>query len=146
MIVLLRPSSTSKYLPEIPSNFQKEWEITSYTTKSNNFDNRQSFSTKKNYNIFRRNNELLTQLKTHQNSLDNNYKYDFLPFPSLRLQYKKTDEKSKTKKKFEIKKSNFNVIYLNLSHRTTEYTNKSSQEYSIEAIDKNQIVNILELI
>ena len=132
---------SKKYLPEIPSNFQKEWEITSYTTKSNNFDNRQSFSTKKNYNIFRRNNELLTQLKTHQNSLDNNYKYDFLPFPSLRLQYKKTDEKSKTKKKFEIKKSNFNVIYLNLSHRTTEYTNKSSQEYSVEAIDKNQIVN-----
>ena len=119
-----------KHLPKIPSIFQKECEITSYTTRTNNFNN-------KKLNIFRRNNDFLNALKTHQNSYNNYKNYDFLPFPSLTQQFKITDEKSKTKKKFEIKKSNFNIIYLNLSQRT----NRSNQEYSVEDIDKNKFVN-----
>ena len=130
-------NKSKKYLPKIPPTFQKEWEITSYTTRTNNFNNRGSYSTNKKNNIFRRNNEIFNALMTHQNSIDNYNKYDFLPFPSLTQRYKKTDEKSKTKKKFGTKKSNFNIIYLNLSQRN----NKSKQEYSVEGIDKNQFVN-----
>ena len=130
-------NKSKKYLPKIPSTFQKEWEITSYTTKTNNFNNKGSFSTNKKNNIFRRNNEIFNALMTHQNSHGDYNKYDFLPFPSLTQRHKKTDEKSKTKKKFEIKKTNFNIIYLNLSQRT----NISNHEYSVEGIDKNQLVN-----
>jgi hypothetical protein len=53
-------------------------------------------------------------------------------------QYKIIDEKSKTKKKFEIKKSNFNIIYLNLSNPANKLIQK---EYSVEQIDKNEFVN-----
>ena len=48
---------SKKFLPTIPSNLQKELEITAYTTKTNlltqkNF-NRESFSSNKNHNIFK---------------------------------------------------------------------------------------------
>ena len=76
---------------------------------------------------------------THQYSQDNfKNNHEFLPFPSLTQQYKIIDEKSKTKKKFEIKKSNFNIIYLNLSNPANKLIQK---EYSVEQIDKNEFVN-----
>ena len=40
-------NKSKKYLPKIPPTFQKEWEITSYTTRTNNFNNRGSYSTNK---------------------------------------------------------------------------------------------------
>ena len=131
-----------KFLPKIPLNLQKDWEITAYTTRTNDqtskvLSKKESFFFSKNSNILKRNNDYMKFLMTHQNSHDNYYKNDFLPFPSLTQQYKKIDENSKNKKKFEIKKSNFNIIYLNLSQNT----NKSNQEFSVETIDKNKIVN-----
>ena len=136
------PKKTKKFLPKIPLNLPKDWEITAYTTRASNqtskvLSKKESFFSNKKSNIFRRNNDYLKFLMTHQNSHDNYYKSNFLPFPSLTQQYKKTDENSKNKKKFEIKKSNFNVIYLNLSQNT----NKSNQEFSVETIDKNKFVN-----
>ena len=133
---------SKKFLPTIPSNLQKEFEITAYTTKTNlltqkNF-NRESFSSNKNHNIFKRNINFLNSLMTHQYSQDNfKNNHEFLPFPSLTQQYKKTDEKFKNKKKFENKKSNFNIIYLNLSNKN----NKENEEYSVEQIEKNEFVN-----
>ena len=77
--------------------------------------------------------------KIYKNGQNNNFKnnHEFLPFPSLTQQYKKTDEKFKNKKKFENKKSNFNIIYLNLSNKN----NKENEEYSVEQIEKNEFVN-----
>ena len=137
------PKKTKNYLPTIPSNLQKELEITAYTSRTNyltknNFNNRASFSSNKKSYIIKRNNDFYSSLMTHQNSQENFKKNEFLPFPSLTQQYKIIDEKSKTKKKFEIKKSNFNIIYLNLSNPTNKLIQK---EYSVEQIDKNEFVN-----
>ena len=137
------PKKTKNYLPTIPSNLQKELEITAYTSRTNtltknNFNNRASFSSNKKSYIIKRNNDFYSSLMTHQNSQENLKKNEFLPFPSLIQQYKIIDEKSKTKKKFEIKKSNFNIIYLNLSNPANKLIQK---EYSVEQIDKNEFVN-----
>ncbi len=137
------PKKTKNYLPTIPSNLQKELEITAYTSRTNtltknNFNNRASFSSNKKSYIIKRNNDFYSSLMTHQNSQENFKKNEFLPFPSLIQQYKIIDEKSKTKKKFEIKKSNFNIIYLNLSNPANKLIQK---EYSVEQIDKNEFVN-----
>ena len=137
------PKKTKNYLPTIPSNLQKELEITAYTSRTNtltknNFNNRASFSSNKKSYIIKRNNDFYSSLMTHQNSQENLKKNEFLPFPSLTQQYKIIDEKSKTKKKFEIKKSNFNIIYLNLSNPANKLIQK---EYSVEQIDKNEFVN-----
>ena len=137
------PKKTKNYLPTIPSNLQKELEITAYTSRTNtltknNFNNRASFSSNKKSYIIKRNNDFYSSLMTHQNSQENFKKNEFLPFPSLTQQYKIIDEKSKTKKKFEIKKSNFNIIYLNLSNPANKLIQK---EYSVEQIDKNEFVN-----
>ena len=137
------PKKTKNYLPTIPSNLQKELEITAYTSRTNtltknNFNNRASFSSNKKSYIIKRNNDFYSSLMTHQNSQENLKKNEFLPFPSLTQQYKIIDEKSRTKKKFEIKKSNFNIIYLNLSNPANKLIQK---EYSVEQIDKNEFVN-----
>ena len=137
------PKKTKNILPTIPSNLQKELEITAYTSRTNtltknNFNNRASFSSNKKSYIIKRNNDFYSSLMTHQNSQENLKKNEFLPFPSLTQQYKIIDEKSKTKKKFEIKKSNFNIIYLNLSNPANKLIQK---EYSVEQIDKNEFVN-----
>ena len=137
------PKKTKNYLPTIPSNLQKELEITAYTSRTNtltknNFNNRASFSSNTKSYIIKRNNDFYSSLMTHQNSQENLKKNEFLPFPSLIQQYKIIDEKSKTKKKFEIKKSNFNIIYLNLSNPANKLIQK---EYSVEQIDKNEFVN-----
>ena len=137
------PKKTKNYLPTIPSNLQKELEITAYTSRTNtltknNFNNRASFSSNKKSYIIKRNNDFYSSLMTHQNSQENLKKNEFLPFPSLIQQYKIIDEKSKTKKKFESKKSNFNIIYLNLSNPANKLIQK---EYSVEQIDKNEFVN-----
>ena len=137
------PKKTKNYLPTIPSNLQKELEITAYTSRTNtltknNFNNRASFSSNKKSYIIKRNNDFYSSLMTHQNSQENLKKNEFLPFPSLTQQYKIIDEKSKTKKKIEIKKSNFNIIYLNLSNPANKLIQK---EYSVEQIDKNEFVN-----
>ena len=137
------PKKTKNYLPTIPSNLQKELEITAYTSRTNtltknNFNNRASFSSNKKSYIIKRNNDFYSSLMTHQNSQENLKKNEFLPFPSMTQQYKIIDEKSKTKKKFEIKKSNFNIIYLNLSNPANKLIQK---EYSVEQIDKNEFVN-----
>ena len=137
------PKKTKNYLPTIPSNLQKELEITAYTSRTNtltknNFNNRASFSSNTKSYIIKRNNDFYSSLMTHQNSQENLKKNEFLPFPSLTQQYKIIDEKSKTKKKFEIKKSNFNIIYLNLSNPANKLIQK---EYSVEQIDKNEFVN-----
>ena len=137
------PKKSKNYLPTIPTNLQKDLEITAYTTRrntltKNNFNNRASFSSNKNSYIIKRNNDFYNSLLTHQNSQENFKKNEFLPFPSLTQQYKIIDEKSKMKKKFEIKKSNFNIIYLNLSNPSNKLNQK---EYSVEQIDKNEFVN-----
>ena len=133
---------TKKYLPTIPSNLQKDLEIMSYTTRTNdlaksNFNNKSNFTSNKNSYIFKRNKNFFNSLMTYQNTQDNFQKNEFLPFPSLIQTYKKVDENSKKKKKYEIKKSNCNIIYLNLSNET----NKSNSDYTVEQIDKNEFVN-----
>ena len=133
----------TKIFPTITSNLQKDLEITAYTTRTNlltqnNFNNRAIFSYNKTNNKFKRNIKFLNSLMTQQYSQDNfKNNHEFLPFPSLTQQYKIIDEKSKSKKKFESKKSNFNIIYLNLSNQN----NKTNQEYSVEQIEKNEFVN-----
>ena len=133
----------NNYLPKIPSNLQKDLEIMSYTTKTNYLahkgylNNKSNLSSDKNSYILKRNSNFFNSLMTYQNSQENFKKHEFLPYPSLLQTYKKTDVKSRKKKKFEIKKSNFNVIYLNLSNEAS----KSNNEYSLEQIDKNEFVN-----
>ena len=137
---------THKYLPKISSSIQKDWEVTAYTTKTNMFTStnnkiRGSFSVNKNQNIFQRNHIFFNSLMTYQNSNDNSYKNEFLPFPSLTQRFKKTDERFRKRKKFSIKKSSCNIIYMNLSNQSNKSNKKFNRQYSLETIDKDKIVN-----
>ena len=127
---------SKKFLPKIPISLQKYWEITSYTTRTSNFNNKLNFSSNMNSYIYKRNNNFFNPTFTNQFSLESKNN-DFLPFPSLTQQYKKTEQNFKNKKKYEIKKNNCKMIYLNLSTKN----NRLIKNNSFEPSNKNIYIN-----
>ena len=140
-------------LPKISTNFPKEWETASSTSRINNTTStinqtNQYFSSKKNSYIFDKNKEFFYPMMTHTNGSLTTRTSDFLPYPSITQHYKKIiDYKSKDKKKFTKTKTDLKMIYLNLI-RGDKNENKNNykidsflSDYDENEKIKNDIIN-----
>ena len=107
-------------LPKISTNFPKEWETASSTSRVNNtsstiYQTNQFFASKKNSYIFDKNKEFFYPTVTQTKGSLTTRTSDFLPYPSITQHFKKIiDYKSKDKKKFTKTKTDLKMIYLNL--------------------------------
>ena len=118
-------------LPKILTNFPKEGETASSTSRTNNSTinkNKHNFSFKKNSYIFDRNKDIYYPIATQPGSQTTRMS-EFLPYPSITQHFKKIiDNKSKERKKFEKNKKDLKMIYLKLLN---EENNKN--DYKIES-------------
>ena len=140
-------------LPKISTNFPKEWETTSSSSRINNtsstyYKSNQYFSSKKNSYIFDKNKEffypMVTQTKGSLTALTS----DFLPYPSITQHYKKIiDYRSKDKKKCTKTKTDLKMIYLNLikgdrnENRNNFQIDSFLSDYDENEKIKNDIIN-----